>query len=115
MPEDPEELDAGADDFEPLTEKQIKWLKSSPDSPFADLFAPPEPAPAAPAKGVVSGGGQKVPANQAADTMTELVSTLIKGVKAQAREEARSEPKAAPSAPAKPFEPPVKKSRFWGV
>lgn len=64
---------------------------------LSKLFeAPAEPAP----KAKLEGGGQKVRPNESGDVMTELVTTLVKGLKAQAREEVRTEPKSsAPAAP----------------
>lgn len=61
----------------------------------------------------VEGGGQPVKANEAGDAMTELVTTLVKGIKAASREEARkgdAPPRQPPKLPAKGW-----RQRFWGA
>jgi len=81
---------------------------------LGDLFASSEPAPK-PAK--LEGGGQRVKATEQGDAMTDLVSTLVKGIKAEARESGRGEAAKPETKPEpKRVGPFVQKSwreKFW--
>ena len=71
MPEGNPEPGEGQPGTGPLSYKDdpdfLPWLKKQPG--FSDLFAE-KPDKEAPAKAELKGGGQKVAANQAGDTMS---------------------------------------------
>lgn len=81
----------------------------------ARLFPESKPDPK-PKK--LEGGGQEVSPQKAGDTMTELVSALVGGLKSQAREEARGgkESSTTTSKPAaRDYTPKTLGERLWGV
>jgi hypothetical protein len=77
---------------------------------LGDLFASSEPAPK-PAK--VEGGGQKVKATEQGDAMTELVTALVKGIKAEARESRSGNSEATKPEPKVVTVPTSWRERFW--
>lgn len=117
MPEGNPDPGEGQPGTGPLSYKDdpdfLPWLKKQPG--FSDLFAEKPDKEEPPAKAELKGGGQKVAANQAGDTMSELVSVLVKGLKAQAREEVRGETSATTSRTPPPPRTRTARQRFWGL
>src|ERR1700677_747222 len=91
----------------------LPWLKTQEG--FKDLFEPPgtPPAPVPAPAPVATGGGHTVPANQSAEVMGDVVSSVTKAI-AEGAVKAAAAIGIAASASAQPVADPPKKRGFWG-